>query len=94
MEIVDGEFAWDPAAEEATLKNINFQVKKSQLVMVVGPVGSGKSSLGLSLLGEINKRKGNITLQGTVAYAGQQVRKLFSTSHSLGMFYERKKSRI
>lgn len=72
MEIVNGEFAWDPATEEPTMKDINFQVRKGQLVMVVGPVGSGKSSLGLALLGEINKRKGEITLQGTVAYAGQQ----------------------
>ena len=35
-----------------TLQNVNFNVKKGQLIAVVGAVGSGKSSLLSGLLGK------------------------------------------
>eukprot|EP00755_Sulcionema_specki_P013130 Sspe_Gene.8695::Locus_2941_Transcript_1_1_Confidence_1.000_Length_4731::g.8695::m.8695/K05665/ABCC1; ATP-binding cassette, subfamily C (CFTR/MRP), member 1 len=41
---------------EPTLKNINLRVKQGELVMVVGKVGSGKSSLLEGMLGEMNTR--------------------------------------
>jgi ABC-type multidrug transport system fused ATPase/permease subunit len=36
-----------------TLVNLNFDIKRGQLVAVIGPVGSGKSSLLAALLGEL-----------------------------------------
>jgi ABC-type multidrug transport system fused ATPase/permease subunit len=67
--VVDGEFSWNIDDEEVrkggivkegsredhvvTLKNINLEVKQGELVAIVGPVGSGKSSLLLALLGEM-----------------------------------------
>ncbi|KAL0266611.1 UNVERIFIED_CONTAM: hypothetical protein PYX00_009106 [Menopon gallinae] len=45
-----------------SLKNINLNIKAGSLVAVVGPVGSGKSSLLAALLGEMNKVKGNISM--------------------------------
>ncbi|MFN7728599.1 MAG: ABC transporter transmembrane domain-containing protein [Bdellovibrio sp.] len=40
-------------AESATLKNLSFEIGPQELVAVVGPVGSGKSTLMLALLGEL-----------------------------------------
>jgi len=39
--------------EASTLKRITFEVKRGELVAIVGAVGSGKSSLLLALLGEM-----------------------------------------
>jgi len=43
--------------------SINFEVAKGKLVAVVGSVGSGKSSLLYSLLGEMNVLSGSVTMQ-------------------------------
>jgi len=43
--------AFEP--EAATLKAINLQVQRGELVAIVGAVGSGKSFLLLTLLGEM-----------------------------------------
>ena len=67
--VVDGEFSWNIDDEEVreggivkeksrednlvTLKNINLEMKQGELLAIVGPVGSGKSSLLLALLGEM-----------------------------------------
>ena len=45
IEIKNGQFNWDPASEEPTLKNIHLQVRRGMRVAVCGTVGSGKSSL-------------------------------------------------
>jgi len=40
--------------------------------MVVGAVGSGKSSLISAVLGEMHRNKGDLTINGSVAYCSQQ----------------------
>lgn len=45
--------------EEIILNGINFQVKRGELLMIVGSVGAGKSSLLASLLGETNQLQGH-----------------------------------
>ncbi len=37
------------------IPNLNFSVKRQELVGIVGPVGAGKSSLLQALLGEMPK---------------------------------------
>lgn len=49
----------------------NLEVQHGALCCIVGKVGSGKSSLLLSLLGEIDKVDGSVTLSGTLSYAAQ-----------------------
>lgn len=51
-----------------TLTDVSFSIKKGQLVAIVGPVGSGKSSLLSGLLGELNLNSGSVRLAGSVAY--------------------------
>ncbi len=39
--------------DKDTIRNIKFNVKRGELLMVIGSVGSGKSTLLLSILGEV-----------------------------------------
>ncbi|KMT05991.1 hypothetical protein BVRB_7g164780 [Beta vulgaris subsp. vulgaris] len=69
--IKDGVFSWDEEDGEELLKNINIKIHKGKLVSVVGIVGSGKSSLLASILGEMHKIKGKVKVCGSTAYVAQ-----------------------
>jgi ABC-type multidrug transport system fused ATPase/permease subunit len=60
VEVKDGAFSWDDESQEAVLKSINFNVNKGELTAIVGTVGSGKSSLLASILGEMHKLSGKV----------------------------------
>ena len=51
--------------------SISFQVKRGEFVIVVGAVGSGKSSLLAALVGEIQRIKGQVKLGGSVGFCPQ-----------------------
>lgn len=70
LSVTDGTFTW--GGETTTLKNINMTVKKGNLTAIVGSVGCGKTSLVSALLGEMEKIKGNVNVDGTTAYVPQQ----------------------
>lgn len=53
------------------LSGVDLNIRKGELVAVIGPVGSGKSTLLASLLGELHKEAGNVTVIGSVAYVPQ-----------------------
>lgn len=53
------------------LKDINLDVEKSSLCIVVGAVGAGKTSLVHALLGEMEHQAGDVELSGSVAYTAQ-----------------------
>lgn len=74
INIENGEFRWDPKVEEPTLSGINIKIRDRELAMVVGTVGSGKSSLCMAMLGEIPKTRGSISITGNVALVAQEVR--------------------
>ncbi|XP_034300532.2 ATP-binding cassette sub-family C member 4-like [Magallana gigas] len=57
--------------EAFSLKNIDLEVKKGELLAVVGPVGSGKTSLLLSLIKELPTETGQVRVQGMLAYMAQ-----------------------
>ncbi|GJX96190.1 ABC transporter C family member 14-like protein [Tanacetum coccineum] len=72
VEIIDGSFSWDDeAAEGAVVKNLNFEIKKGELAAIVGTVGSGKSSLLASIIGEMHKISGKVRVCGSTAYVAQ-----------------------
>ena len=70
VEIQNGSFSWTP--EEKVLKDIDLAVAKGKLIAVVGQVGSGKSSLLSSILGEVEKVCGKVKTHGKIAYVSQQ----------------------
>ena len=56
--VENGQFSWEGSEGSPMLSNINVRVKPGTLVAVVGPVGSGKSSLLSAILGEMYKQSG------------------------------------
>jgi hypothetical protein len=71
LEIRDGEFAWSHTAKDATLYDINIEVKKGALFGILGRVGCGKSSLLSAVIGEMRRTSGSVTVSGSVAYVPQ-----------------------
>ncbi|KAG1670802.1 Multidrug resistance-associated protein 1 [Nymphon striatum] len=71
LSIENGFFSWDSADKNSILENINIKVKPGELVAVVGKVGSGKSSLISSLLGEMHRKQGKVFRKGSIAYVPQ-----------------------
>lgn len=59
----------DEGVGEPTLNDISFKVTPGELIVVIGPVGSGKSSILMSVLSEIPVFKGEVKVRGRVAYA-------------------------
>ncbi|CAH2036088.1 unnamed protein product [Thlaspi arvense] len=71
VEVRDGSFSWDDEENEPALKDINFKVNKGELTAIVGTVGSGKSSLLASVLGEMHKTSGHVRVCGSTGYVAQ-----------------------
>ncbi|PIA13267.1 P-loop containing nucleoside triphosphate hydrolase protein, partial [Coemansia reversa NRRL 1564] len=69
--VKDGTFKW-LLADVPSLRNINIQCKRNELVAVVGRVASGKSSLVSAILGDMIKCSGSVSIYGNVAYVPQQ----------------------
>ena len=69
IKIENGTFSWNT---EPILKNINIEIEQSQLVGIVGIVGSGKSSLINALLGNMVTLKGTATKIRNAAYVPQE----------------------
>ncbi|KAL9828538.1 ABC transporter C family member 3 [Arabidopsis thaliana] len=71
VEVINSTLSWDVSSSNPTLKDINFKVFPGMKVAVCGTVGSGKSSLLSSLLGEVPKVSGSLKVCGTKAYVAQ-----------------------
>ena len=54
------------------LDNINLKIKQGSVNALVGIVGSGKTSLLMSLTGEMPKTSGSLKYKGTIAYVEQE----------------------
>jgi ATP-binding cassette, subfamily C (CFTR/MRP), member 1 len=71
ISIRSGYFSWGENSA-AQLIDINLEVRPGELLAIVGPTGSGKSSLVNAMLGEMNVLNGQAKLCGSAAYAPQQ----------------------
>ncbi|XP_067129909.1 ATP-binding cassette sub-family C member 4-like [Centruroides vittatus] len=57
---------------ESTLNGISLNMQRGELLIVIGSVGSGKTSLLMSLLGEIPITSGEVSVKGKISYASQE----------------------
>ncbi|XP_062509273.1 ATP-binding cassette sub-family C member 9-like isoform X2 [Corticium candelabrum] len=75
-EITNGTFCWEEEnQQQPTLSDINISIPQGKLTMVVGRVGSGKSSLLSALLGEMSVLSGAVTWRDqnvAIAYGSQK----------------------
>ena len=67
-------FSWGGKTDPVQLRDLNWRVREGQLVAVVGIVGSGKSSLLSSLLGDMQRVEGEAYIKEDerIAYVPQQ----------------------
>ncbi|XP_040061750.2 multidrug resistance-associated protein 1-like [Ixodes scapularis] len=70
VSVKNGTFSWF-SHKTPVLNNINVTVKTGQLIAVVGPVGSGKSSLLSAILGNLRIFSGSVDRAESVAYSPQ-----------------------
>lgn len=66
IKIENAVFVYD---DKEILKDINLTVKTGELIAVIGPVASGKSSLLNAVMGEIKIKTGKIQVNDNIAYA-------------------------
>lgn len=60
-------FAWNAAStKDFRLRDLNVSFKPGMLNVIIGPTGSGKTSLLLALLGEMELTSGNVFLPGII----------------------------
>jgi ABC-type transport system involved in cytochrome bd biosynthesis fused ATPase/permease subunit len=66
------------------MEDISLAIPRAQLIAIVGPVGSGKTSLLQGIIGEMRRTAGSVRFGGSVAYCPQvawiQVRKPYHWS--------------
>jgi ABC-type multidrug transport system fused ATPase/permease subunit len=67
----DASFTWNRHTGTTVLQNIDLSARKGELSCIVGRVGSGKSSLLQSILGELYKSDGEVIVRGRIAYVAQ-----------------------
>ncbi|KAF7490266.1 Multidrug resistance-associated protein 4 [Sarcoptes scabiei] len=63
---------WDTRNQEPTLGDLNFEINSGELLVIIGSVGSGKSSVLMSILSEIPIYSGTLKVRGKISYASQQ----------------------
>uniref|UniRef100_K3X2G1 Uncharacterized protein n=1 Tax=Globisporangium ultimum (strain ATCC 200006 / CBS 805.95 / DAOM BR144) TaxID=431595 RepID=K3X2G1_GLOUD len=69
----DAYFEWRQSDSEGFgLHDINMEINSGAFVIIVGTVGSGKSSLLNALLGEMILTDGSVSVQGEVSYVSQE----------------------
>ncbi|CAG9800858.1 unnamed protein product [Chironomus riparius] len=63
---------WNRESDDFTLSGINLNFKAPSVNTFIGKVGSGKSSVLQTILGELPITKGKIEVNGKVSYAAQE----------------------
>lgn len=68
----------EPSFFDSVLSDVDFKIKKGQLIGIIGKIGSGKTSLLHAIMGEIEKQDGEVRIDPYVcskgfAYVGQDI---------------------
>lgn len=56
----------------SALRNVSYDVQAGELLIIVGQVGSGKSSVLMSILGELPLVSGKMKIRGRISYSSQE----------------------
>jgi energy-coupling factor transport system ATP-binding protein len=80
---------------EPVLKNLNFQIRQGDFVLVAGPTGCGKSTLALCLTGLIPQVLGG-EMQGTVIIDGKDTRnqEVYQLAQSIGLVFQNAENQL
>ena len=62
---------WNYTSDRPALQNVSLQASSGQLIGITGPVGSGKTSLLMTILGELPISSGQMSCIGKMAYVSQ-----------------------
>ncbi|KAL0729790.1 hypothetical protein Bca4012_025883 [Brassica carinata] len=71
LEVSNSSFSWDDSSPIPTLRDVSFEVSHGMNVAACGTVGSGKSSLLSSVLGEVPKISETVKVYRRKAYVPQ-----------------------
>ena len=71
VRIMQGNFKWGGSGNGSDLKDVNIDIAKGSLTAIVGPVGSGKTSLLAAILGDMTRMSGFISVEKDMAYVSQ-----------------------
>lgn len=63
---------WSLNSPEQVLSSVDFSAHNKDLVVIIGSVGSGKSSLLKTILKELSITQGAMDLESSISYASQQ----------------------
>lgn len=63
---------WKSDDKLPTVQNISVDLKPGDLLVIIGPVGSGKSTFLTSLLHELRPVSGRISMKGKVSYSSEE----------------------
>lgn len=69
LSVKEATFSWNH--RENSLVDVSFRIREGQLLIITGPVGSGKSTLIMGLLREIPLISGSLQIRGTIAFSAQ-----------------------
>ncbi|XP_077989368.1 ATP-binding cassette sub-family C member 9-like [Glandiceps talaboti] len=75
LQVKNGSFSWCEDGSELHLNDINVKFQAGELTMIVGSVGSGKSSLLLAILGEMTLMSGKVKFNkehSRISYSAQK----------------------
>jgi ATP-binding cassette subfamily C (CFTR/MRP) protein 4 len=64
-------YSWTGESDNLHLNKINVDLSGKKLVMIVGPVASGKSSFLQALLGELKISSGELKISGSITFSCQ-----------------------
>ncbi|CAH3199373.1 unnamed protein product, partial [Porites evermanni] len=62
---------WNYSSDRPALQNVSLQASSGQVIGITGPVGSGKTSLLMTILGEIPISSRQMSCTGKMAYVSQ-----------------------
>ncbi|XP_067888123.1 ATP-binding cassette sub-family C member 9-like [Heterodontus francisci] len=74
LEIHNGCFSWDSNSDRSVLQDISIKISKNKVTVIIGKVGSGKTSLISAILGEMTTLCGHVVWASAnqpLAYSAQ-----------------------